>query len=85
VENVQYPAEWLAKGGPPFEGMGLRHLPAPLTDYAALTLGRDGCVWKLVVGEGNTVIGEADFDSIVQYLYTYAWHVEGDERKAGAS
>jgi hypothetical protein len=41
VENVQYPADWLADGGPPFEDLGLRQLPGPLTDYAAITLVRD--------------------------------------------
>jgi hypothetical protein len=79
MENIQYPADWLAKGGPPFDG--LRELPGPLTDYAAITFVRDDGVWKLVVGEDNTVLGEADFDNIVQYLYTFAWHIEQAERQ----
>lgn len=82
MENVQYPADWLAEGGPPFESLGLRQLPGPLSDYAAITLVRDDGVWKVVAGETNTVLAEADYDSVMEYIGTYAWHVEHAERKA---
>jgi hypothetical protein len=85
VENIQYPADWLAKGGRPYESMGLRKLPAPLIEYTALTLVRDGGAWKVVVGADNTVLGEADLDNIMEYISTYAWHVEDAERRAGGS
>ncbi|MGV0684817.1 hypothetical protein [Mycolicibacterium thermoresistibile] len=85
MENVQYPADWLAKGGPPFEPMGLRKLPGPLSDYAALTLVRDNGVWMFVAGDGNTVLGTTDqLDEVVQYFGTYAWHVEHAERQGDA-
>lgn len=84
MENIQYPADWLAKGGPPYESMGLGRLPAPLIEYTALTLVRDG-VWKVVVGADNTVLGEADLDNIMEYISTYVWHVEHAEREADGS
>lgn len=84
MENVQYPADWLAGGGPPFESLGLRQLPGPLTDYAAITLVRDGGVWKVVAGEDKTVLAEADYDNIMEYISTYAWHVEHAERKVNS-
>lgn len=84
MENIQYPAEWLANGGPPFDG--LRKLDDPLTDYAAITLVRDNGVWKVVTGEDNTVVGTTDeLDELIQYVGTYAWHVEHAERKAAHS
>ncbi|WP_201406827.1 hypothetical protein [Mycobacterium intracellulare] len=82
MENVQYPADWLADGGPPFESLGLRQLPAPISDYAAISLIRDNGVWKVVAGEANTVLVEADYENIMDYLATYAWHVEHAEQKA---
>lgn len=85
MENVQYPADWLADGGPPFEALGLRQLPRPLTDYAAVTLIRDDGVWKVVAGEANTVLAEADYENIMEYLATYAWHVEHAEQNAARS
>ena len=85
MENVQYPADWLAHGGPPFESLGLRRLPAPLSDYAAITLIRDNGVWKVVAGEENTVLAEADYENIMEYLATYAWHVEHAEQQAARS
>jgi hypothetical protein len=85
VENVQYPADWLAEGGPPFEALGLRQLPGPLSDYAAITLIRDSGVWKVVAGETNTVLAEADYDNIMEYIAAYAWHVEHAEREAASS
>ncbi|BBX27949.1 hypothetical protein GCM10009632_11810 [Mycolicibacterium alvei] len=85
VENIRYPADWLTKGGPPFESMGLRQLPGPLTDYAALTLVRDHGVWIFVAGENNTMLGTTDeLDDVVQYVGTYAWHVEHAERQGDA-
>jgi hypothetical protein len=81
VENVQYPADWLADGGPPFEALGLRRLPSPLSDYAAITLIRDNGVWNVVAGEANTVLAEADYENIMDYLATYAWHVENAEQQ----
>jgi sulfur relay (sulfurtransferase) DsrF/TusC family protein len=83
VENIQYPADWLANGGPPFDG--LRKLETPLDDYAALTLIRDDGVWKVVAGDDNTVLAEADYENILEYISTYAWHVENAERKAANS
>jgi hypothetical protein len=85
VENVQYPADWLADGGPPFEDLGLRQLPAPLSDYAAITLIRDNGVWKVVAGEENAVLAECDYENIMDYLATYAWHVEHAEEQATQS
>jgi hypothetical protein len=83
VENVQYPADWLANGGPPFEQMGLRTLAGPLIDYAAITLVWDG-VWKVVTGEDNTVVGEASLDEALSYLFEYGWRVEDAARKANS-
>lgn len=80
MENVQYPADWLADGGPPFESLGLRQLPAPLSDYPAISLIRDNGVWKVVAGDANTVLAEADYENIMDYLATYAWHVEHAEQ-----
>ncbi|PJE24243.1 MAG: hypothetical protein CK431_07060 [Mycobacterium sp.] len=85
MENVQYPADWLADGGPPFESLGLRQLPGPISDYAAITLIRDDGVWKVVAGEANTVLAEADYENIMEYLATYAWHVEHEEEQAQRS
>ncbi|MGE5696632.1 MAG: hypothetical protein ACM4D3_15795 [Candidatus Sericytochromatia bacterium] len=56
-----------------------------MTDYAAITLVRDGRVWKVVAGEDNTVLAEADYDNVMEYISTYAWHVENTERKAAGS
>lgn len=85
MENIRYPADWLAKGGSPFGSMGLRKLPGPLTDYPALTLVRDNGAWTFVAGENNTVLGTTDqLDEVVQYVGTYAWHVEHVERQADA-
>lgn len=81
MENVQYPADWLAHGGLPFESLDLRRLPAPLSDYAAITLIRDNGMWKVVAGEENTVLAEADYENIMEYLATYAWHVEHAEQQ----
>jgi sulfur relay (sulfurtransferase) DsrF/TusC family protein len=85
VENVQYPADWLADGGPPFESLGLRQLLGSLSDYAAITLIRDNGVWKVVAGESNTVLAEADYENIMEYLATYAWHLEHAEQQAARS
>ena len=85
MENVQYPADWLAGGGPPFEDLGLRQLPDPLSDYAAITLIRDSGVWKIVAGEKNTVLAECDYENIMEYLAPYAWHVEFAEQNAAQS
>lgn len=85
MENVQYPADWLAGGGPPFEDLGLRQLPDPLNDYAAVTLVRDDGVWKVVAGETNTVLAECDYENILEYLATYAWHVEHAEQNTARS
>jgi hypothetical protein len=82
VENVQYPADWLADGGPSFESLGLRQLPGPISDYAAITLVRDNGVWKVVAGEANTVLAEADQDNLMEYIASYVWHVEHAELKA---
>ena len=38
-------------------------------------------MWKVVSGEDNRVLGEADMDDIMQYIYTYARHVEHAEGK----
>jgi hypothetical protein len=38
-----------------------------------------------VAGEANTVLAEADYDSIMEYVSTYAWHVEHAEQKAAGS
>jgi len=85
VENVQYPADWLADGGPPCESLGLRQLPGPLYDYVAITLIRHNDVWKVVAGKANTVLAEADYENAMEYLATYAWHVEHAEQQAARS
>lgn len=82
MEDVKYPADWVANGGPPFESMRLRTLPSPLTDYPALTLVWDG-VWKVVTGEANTVVAEADLRNALEYLWEFGWRVEDAARKAG--
>ncbi|MBZ4557642.1 hypothetical protein GBO17_02575 [Mycobacterium avium subsp. hominissuis] len=84
MENVRYPADWLADGGPPFEALSLRQLRAPLSNYPALTLVRDSGVWKVVAGEANTVLAEADYENVMEYISTYAWHVEHAERQANS-
>ena len=81
MEDVHYPADWLANGGPPFDEMGLRPLAGPLTDCAAITLVWDG-VWKVVTGEGNTVVAEGNLNEMLQYMWEYGWRIEGAERKA---
>ena len=81
MEDVKYTADWLANGGPPFERMGLRTLAGPLADYPAVTLAWDG-VWKIVTGEGNTVVGEASLDEALNYLWEWGWRIEAAERKA---
>jgi hypothetical protein len=83
VEDVKYPADWLANGGPPFEQIGLRTLNGPLTDYAAITVVWDG-VWKVVVGEGNTVVAEGDLNDLLTYLFEYGWRVEDAARQANS-
>jgi hypothetical protein len=83
VEDVHYPADWLANGGPPFESQRLDTLAGPLTDYPALTLVWDG-VWKVVTGEGNTVVAEASLDSAQEYLFEWAWRVEDAARQANS-
>lgn len=85
MENVQYPADWLADGGPPCESLGLRQLPGPLYDYVAITLIRHNDVWKVVAGKANTVLAEADYENAMEYLATYAWHVEHAEQQAARS
>ena len=81
MEDVHYPADWLANGGPPFEQIGLRTLDVALTDYAATTLVWDG-VWKVVVGVDNTVVAEGDLNEMLTYMWEYGWRIEGAERKA---
>ena len=85
MENVQYPADWLAGGGPPFEDLGLRQLPGPLANYPAVTLIRDNGIWKVVAGERSTVLAECDYENIMEYLATYAWHVEHAEQNEARS
>jgi hypothetical protein len=42
-------------------------------------------VWKVVAGEENTVLAECDYENIMDYLATYAWHVEHAEEQATQS
>lgn len=81
MEDVHYPADWLANGGPPFETQRLDNLAGPLTEHAALTLVWDG-VWKVVAGEGNTVVAEGDLNLMLTYMWEYGWRVEAAEREA---
>ena len=60
---------------PPFEQIGLRTLDGPLTNYAAVTLVWDG-VWKVVVGEGNTIVALASLDEALTYMFEWGWRVE---------
>lgn len=82
MENVQYPADWLADGGPPVEDLGLRELPDSLRHYPAVTLIRDNGLWKVVAGERHSVLAECDYENLMEYLATYAWHVEHAEQQA---
>jgi hypothetical protein len=36
-------------------------------------------VWKVVTGEGNTVVGGADLNEMLTYLWEYGWRIEAAE------
>lgn len=75
MDPVKYPPDMLAKGGPPFDTYGLRGLPGPLSDYAAVTLVWDGG-WKIVAGEHNAVVAEGELRDMLAYLWDYGYWVE---------
>jgi hypothetical protein len=83
MDPVKYPADMLANGGPPFDTMGLRSLPGPLADYAALTLLFD-TTWKVVASDTNTVVAEGELTQVLEYLFDYGCRVEYLASKANS-